>query len=152
MIRIRGHVSHVLTRFIQVNIQNWPALRPTTDINMHMSIRPDQNTIVRNHMQNQSWGMEERSGGCPVVRGQFLEILILAQSNSFKVAFNGMHFCEFNHRLPLHTAQFIYIDGEMNVESVTIDGDAPPSAPPLPMPTPSPYQRKSQFCRLTRQR
>lgn len=144
MIRIRGHIAHTVSRFIQINVQTGPALRPSDDINLHLSIRLNDNVIVRNHMKNQYWGTEERIGGCPIVRGQFVEMLILAQSHSFKVAINGKHFCEFNHRLPLNLARFIYIDGEMTIESITMGGDVLPSAPsapimPLPMPT---YQRK----------
>lgn len=132
MIRIRAHISHVLTRFIQINVQTGPALGPSDDINLHLSIRPDQNVIVRNHLKNQAWGTEERTGGCPVQRGQIMEMLILAQSHCFKVAINGKHFCEFNHRLPLTSAQFIHVVGEMTIESITMGGDAPPSAPPMP--------------------
>lgn len=135
MIRIRGRIPHVLTRFIQIDVQTGPALGPSDDINLHLSIRPEQNVIVRNHLKNQYWGVEERTGGCPIVRGQYLEMLILAQSNCFKVAINGKHFCEFNHRLPLNAAQFIHIAGEMTVESITLDGDIPPSAPPMPFPS-----------------
>lgn len=133
MIRIRGQISHVVTKFIQINVQTGPALGPSDDINLHLSIRLDQRTIVRNHMQSRYWGTEENVGGCPLVRGQFVEILILAQSHGFKVAINGKHFCEFNHRLPLSSARFIHVDGEMTIESITMDGDIPPSAPPMPI-------------------
>lgn len=140
MIRIRGHIAQVLTNFIQINVQTGPALGPSDDINLHLSIRPDQGIIVRNHMKNREWGAEERNGGCPIARGQFVEMLILGQANCFKVAINGKHFCEFNHRLPLTSANFIYVAGEMTIESITIGGDVPPSAPP--MPTPYPVQCK----------
>lgn len=135
MIRIRGRIPHVLTKFIQINVQTGPALGPSDDINLHLSIRPDQNVIIRNHLKNQCWGVEERAGGCPIARGQYLEMLILAQSNCFKVAINGKHFCEFTHRLPLNAAHFVHIAGEMTVESITMDGDIPPSAPPMPFPS-----------------
>lgn len=58
---------------------------PSADVNLHLSIRPEQNAIVRNHYQNGHWGSEERSGGCPIRDHEQFEILILAQNNCFKV-------------------------------------------------------------------
>lgn len=143
MIRIRGHIGQVVTKFIEINVQTGPALGPRDDVLLHLSIRLDKNVIVRTHLENQNWGPEERDGSCPISRGQFLEMLILAQNDCFKVAINGQHFCEFNHRLPLSSAQFVYIDGELTIESITLEGDVPPSAPLMPMPSPYNPNRKS---------
>lgn len=60
-------------------------LHPSDDVNMHLSVRPNEGAIVRNHMVSQSWAAEERHGGCPIQYGERFEILILAESNQFKV-------------------------------------------------------------------
>lgn len=52
---------------------------------MHLSVRPNEGAIVRNHLVSQIWGDEERYGGCPIQHGQRFEMLILAETNQFKV-------------------------------------------------------------------
>lgn len=56
------------------------------DINLHLSIRPDKGTIVRNHMVRHQWGTEETFGGCLIGYNQAFEILILAELEQFKVS------------------------------------------------------------------
>lgn len=68
-----------------VEIKTGPILHPSDDINMHLSVRPDERAIVRNHLVHQSWGPEERYNGCPINFGQPFEILILAEVDQFKV-------------------------------------------------------------------
>lgn len=62
-----------------------PILQPSDDVNLHLSVRPNEQAIVRNHMVRQSWGPEERLGGCPIGYGQQFEILILAEAEQYKV-------------------------------------------------------------------
>lgn len=68
-----------------MEIRTGPILQPSDDVNMHLSVRPNEGAIVRNHMVNQTWADEERLGGCPIQYGQRFEILILAELNQFKV-------------------------------------------------------------------
>jgi len=134
MIRIKGQMTAHHNRFA-VNIQTGPALRPCDDINLHLSVRPSEHVIVRNHMVRQIWGTEERYGNCPISQGQFFEILILAETNAFKVAINGTHFCEFVHRIPLNRAQYVAINGDgLTIHSIVLEGDVA-SAPPMPPPS-----------------
>ncbi|XP_055705362.1 galectin-4-like isoform X2 [Phlebotomus papatasi] len=149
MIRIKGVLNYYGHRF-QINIQSGPALRPRDDVGLHMSIRPQEHVIARNTMTNNTWGSEERHGGCPLNPGQTFDILILAEHSCYKVAINGIHFCAFNHRLSLARMQFISIDGEVTIHSITQEGDTSGGAPiahPMPVPahtappyTPTPYQ------------
>lgn len=55
-------------------------------MNLHVSVRPGFNTIVRNHFYQNTWGTEERFGGCPIKYNDQFELLILAETNSFKVS------------------------------------------------------------------
>lgn len=68
-----------------MDLKTGPVLQPSDDINMHLSVRPNEQAIVRNHMVRQAWGSEERYGGCPIGYGQQFEILILAETEQFKV-------------------------------------------------------------------
>lgn len=68
-----------------IDVKTGPILQPSDDINLHLSVRPSENAIIRNHMAHQVWGAEERFGGCPINYGQPFEILILAESEQFKV-------------------------------------------------------------------
>lgn len=94
---------------------------------------------MRNHhLKETGWGdIEERYGGCPIQPGQPYEILVLAQNNCFKIAVNGAHFCEFNHRLPLFRIQYLYILNDTALSYIGLEGDVPqqqPSAPPFMSP------------------
>lgn len=130
MIRIKGVISSYIRDYIEINLQPSPII-DTPEISLHLSIRFNDFAIVRNHKQEHYWGPEEREGGFPLSQGQPFEIIILAEHNRFKVAVNGRHFCEFNYRLPLGSAQFLYINGPVTISTVTIEGDLPPSAPPM---------------------
>lgn len=68
-----------------INLQTGAATRPRDDVALHLSVRPTEPVIVRNHWENKAWGVEERFGGCPIHPGQPFEILILAESSAFKV-------------------------------------------------------------------
>lgn len=111
---------------------------------LHLSIRPENNTIVRNHYHNKNWGNEEKSGHSPIRTNQPFEILILAEAMNYKVAVNGQHFCQFNHRLPLNLARFINVEGACEIQYILIENDVrtnvvphhviQPSAPSMPIP------------------
>lgn len=131
MIRIRGVINQHVMDHIVINIQTGAATNPTDDCNLHLSVRLNEGVIVRNDRQRGAWGVEERHGGCPLARGQTFEVLILAEAQGFKVALNGRHFCEFGHRMPLDRAKFVFIKGELTVQSISVEGDTP-SAPPMP--------------------
>lgn len=131
MIRIRGIVNPIVRDHICINIQTGAAINPMDDCNLHLSIRMNENTIVRNDLQNGRWGNEERHGGCPLSPGQNFEILILAEHRGFKIALNGVHFCEFAHRVPLERAAFVLVKGEVSIQSIIVESDTP-SAPPMP--------------------
>lgn len=84
-------IVHKLINFhydrFNVDIKTGPILQPLDDTNLHLSVRPHENAIVRNSMIHQGWGPEERHGGCPIGYGQAFEMLILAESDQFKVWF-----------------------------------------------------------------
>lgn len=68
-----------------INFQTGPRTSPRDDSALHLSVRPVESVIVRNHHENNVWGTEERFGGCPIYPGQPFEMLILAESTGYKV-------------------------------------------------------------------
>ncbi|XP_058832804.1 uncharacterized protein LOC131690797 isoform X2 [Topomyia yanbarensis] len=143
MIRIKGVINNHGER-CQINIQTGAALNPRDNVTLHLSIRPNEYAIVRNTLQNQVWGTEERHGGCPIHYGQQFDVLVLIEVNMYKIAINGNHFCTFNHRLPVHLAKYVSISGGCVIHSITCEMDTAGPAPPYPGtvpvgPNPPPY-------------
>ena len=89
----------------------------------HLSIRPNNRVIVRNHYQYGQWGMEERYGPCQVKQNQTFEITILAEHQHYKIAVNGHHLGVFRHRLPLHLVQYVRVTDEVTIDHVLLEQD-----------------------------
>lgn len=68
-----------------VNISNSPAHSLCGDTILHLSVRPYEHVIVRNHMAFHAWGLEERWGCCLINYGFPFEIKILAETQQFRV-------------------------------------------------------------------
>lgn len=116
---------------LQINIQSGAALKPRDDVMLHISVRPQENVIVRNHFQNQNWGAEERYGGNPIQAHQSFEIAITAEHAQYRIAINNQHYCTFVHRLPVNLAQYVSISGTCTVAYITNDQTGPsPGFPP----------------------
>lgn len=108
-------------------------MRPRDDTVLHLSIRPQENCIVRNHFSNQVWGNEERYGGMPIKWHESFEISITPEPNHFRLVVNGHHFCTFNYRLPITMAQFVSIDGGCSIQYINLDDPSGISnQPPAP--------------------
>ncbi|XP_065093887.1 galectin-9-like [Ochlerotatus camptorhynchus] len=132
MVRIKGIINNHGER-CQINIQTGAALNPRDDVTLHISIRPNEAVIVRNTLQNQVWGAEERYGGCPINYGQSFDVLVLVEVNQYKIAINGTHFCVFNHRQSVHSARYVSISGSCVIHSITTEMDTTGSSgPPYP--------------------
>lgn len=89
----------------------------------HISIRPQDKVIVRNHFQSGMWGMEERYGPCLVKKNATFEIVILAELQHYKIAVNGHHLGVFRHRLPLHLVQYLNVKGEVTIDHILLEQD-----------------------------
>ncbi|KPP67379.1 hypothetical protein Z043_114035 [Scleropages formosus] len=65
------------------------------------------------------WGPEEREGGFPFVQGKRFEIKILVEQDMFKVAVDGAHLLEFEHRVGgLTEVTLLRIEGDILLYSV----------------------------------
>jgi Galactoside-binding lectin len=115
-----------------INIQSGAALQPRDDVMLHLSVRPQENAIIRNHMKNQVWGNEERHGANTIQAHQSFEIAITAEHSMYRIAVNGQHFCTFSHRLPLNLARYVSISGTCTVSYITVDHSGPMATPAHP--------------------
>ena len=90
---------------------------------LHLSIRPQHKLIARNHFFNKQYGCEERSGESPIEADESFELTIVAEADLYKVLVNGQNFCTFNHRLPMHLAQYIAVQGIGDIQYILVEND-----------------------------
>ncbi|XP_015681041.1 galectin-9B isoform X1 [Protobothrops mucrosquamatus] len=111
---ISGSVSPSAQRF-HIN------LKAGNDTAFHLNPRFDENVIVRNSNLNMRWGSEERHLPCgmPLLRGQPFTIWIQCEAHCFKVAVNGQHQFEYNHRTHnLLQINLLEVDGDIMVTNI----------------------------------
>lgn len=99
-----------------VNFTNSPG---GPSIPFHFNPRFDQQYVARNNCVNGNWQDEEGSqASFPFFKGSAFELLFFVSENEYKVAVNGEHFATFSHRMPIYEANFLEIQGNVNVTSV----------------------------------
>ncbi|VDN07499.1 unnamed protein product [Thelazia callipaeda] len=77
---------------------------------LQVSVRFNEGMVVRNAMENNIWGREEREGGMPIEKGYI-----------FQIFFNGNHFSSFAHRSSPEDIATLEIDGDYELFSVTLN-------------------------------
>ncbi|XP_063893102.1 32 kDa beta-galactoside-binding lectin-like [Helicoverpa armigera] len=112
-IRIQGSIPHDAHRFT-IN------LKCGADVAFHINPRFDEMEIVRNTYSAGFWGKEERSGGMPLRRGGNFDMLIASDDESFRVAINGQHFCEFVHRIGFVHIDHLVVYGDVNIKLISL--------------------------------
>ncbi|XP_059164703.1 galectin-4-like [Physella acuta] len=88
------------------------------DCALHFNPRFSDGKVVRNHKQAGNWGGEETNGGMPFKRDHSFEIYIKATQQGYEVKVNHDHFCNFNHRIPKESVQFLHIAGDCIITSI----------------------------------
>lgn len=89
------------------------------DVVFHLNPRFHEQQIVRNSSLNGRWGPEERDGGFPFVQGNRFELKILVEEDGFKVAVDGNHLLEYEHRAGgLDDVTLLRITGDVTLYSV----------------------------------
>ncbi|CAD7088612.1 unnamed protein product [Hermetia illucens] len=91
-IRIGGMMTQGGDERFVINLQSGPITNPRDDTALHLSIRPRDQTIVRNTYTNKQWGAEERSGHCPIIPGRPYDIEIAVRLDCFAIFVNGRHY------------------------------------------------------------
>jgi hypothetical protein len=116
-----------------INFVKMPALNSEQDIMLHISIRLDQQCMVRNTYQNNCWQREERLGLFEFKYYETFEITILAEFDHYKIAVNGQHIANFAHRIPLHLVQYMTVkgDGPVEVERILLEQNIQAASTPV---------------------
>lgn len=136
IVKVSGRPRPNATRFA-VNFQTGPSINPRDDLALHLSPCFTPPRIVRNTLRNGNWDFEE-SYGNGISPHQPFEIMILAEQEQFKIAINGVHFCDFRHRIPYQEITHLTIDGDVDIDKIDISSSSyqqpayQPSAPAYP--------------------
>lgn len=101
-----------------------------SDIALHLSIRPSENAIIRNHLKDQVWGQEERTHYM-IQPNQSFEVMIEVDYSFYKIYINGIMIGNFHFRLPLTEAKYIAISGTVIIAYILIDRDQGSSHHPI---------------------
>ncbi|XP_061461025.1 galectin-9 isoform X2 [Rhineura floridana] len=98
-------------------------LKTSSNIAFHLNPRFHENVIVRNTNQYGRWGSEERDlpSGMPLSRGQNFTIWILCEQQFFRVAVNGQHLFNYNHRVSnLQQIDQLEVEGDVTLSKVQV--------------------------------
>jgi len=90
------------------------------DLALHAAVRMGAQSVARTHRQGGNWGPEEAGQSYfPFAPNTPFEMTILVEQNMFKIAVNGQHFTQFNHRIhPLHKANHLHVRGDVRLTQV----------------------------------
>ena len=67
-----------------INLCQGPQIEPSTTL--HFNVRLNEHCVVMNHMQNNSWGSEERKHGLEFHQGRPFDLRINVKPQMFKVS------------------------------------------------------------------
>lgn len=117
---IREHMVINLATFVVEPNQNTP---DNVNIPVHISIRADLNTIVRNTMTNGVWGEEELYLEAPnqLVPGTHFDLMVSNRQDKVIVAINGQPAFEYVHRHDPSTIDALQILGGIVLTSVRFE-------------------------------
>ncbi|KAH8027700.1 hypothetical protein HPB51_007250 [Rhipicephalus microplus] len=123
IIELSGHVLGSPKRF-SINL-----VTAGGDIALHVNPRFDVGNTVFNTFRSDDWEQEEVVQRLPVQQGHNFDFMILVEEMGYKVAFNGLHFADFKHRLLYSTVERLKVDGCVTVHRVE---QRPPLGDPVP--------------------
>ncbi|XP_047677858.1 galectin-8 isoform X2 [Tachysurus fulvidraco] len=125
MVVVQGCVLNHADRF-QFDLTCGSSTNPRADIAFHFNPRfRSAPRIVCNSLHQGGWGREEILDQMPFKQGASFETIILVQKDVFKVAVNGAHVLEYQHRIPLHRVDTFSISGKVQIQAI---GYVPSSA------------------------
>jgi len=92
---------------------------------LQVSIRYSEGAIVRNAMNGNVWGEEERQGGFPLSKNEIFDLTIVNEEFSYQIFVNGKRFSTFAHRGSPTDVETLQIDGNVDVQTVTVNDATP---------------------------
>uniref|UniRef100_A0A3P8TT76 Galectin n=1 Tax=Amphiprion percula TaxID=161767 RepID=A0A3P8TT76_AMPPE len=94
-IAVKGKTNQIAHSFC-VNLR----VSSGSDIALHLNPRLKKEVFVRNSFLSDCWGPEEtKLASFPFAAGQYFEMIILCDSQHFRVAVNGVHQLDYKHRV-----------------------------------------------------
>jgi hypothetical protein len=138
--------------------------KPTGDnVALHVSYSGGARRLILNSYENGHWGPEEQYDAASIRDGATFEIRIQIDQGRFGIFLDGQKLGDFNFRLPLEQVEYVYVVGDIDLESLNVggtseggagsggtngfqqDGSTGPTVPTVPQPSlPIPYRQKLQ--------
>nr|AHY19863.1 galectin-8 [Sparus aurata] len=120
VVLVQGSVPSKADRF-QIDFTCGSSVKPRADVAFHFNLRFKRSPcIVCNTLQKERWGREEILYQMPFAPGATFEIIFLVLRDKFKVAVNGGHVLEYQHRLELERVDTLCISGQVKVQAVGV--------------------------------
>lgn len=108
------------------------------DIPLHLSVRFDEDAIVRNTRLAGAWGDEERDENrhpftvaCPLVAGDRFKVYIFVGDSRFHIAINDAAFCTYAFRTPVQ--HILAVDVQHDLQTITQMDQRATFPAPLPL-------------------
>ncbi|GJQ74249.1 putative galectin [Trypoxylus dichotomus] len=131
MVRIQG-LAHRGGKRFEINFAFGPDYQKSR-IAFHSSVRfGEGGDLVKNSYDvDKRWEDEERVANLPIAPGQNFEIIVLCEPTKFKVAVGGVHFSEFDHRVPFTNIRHLDIRGDVTITLISYEDNTPQQRPKI---------------------
>ncbi|XP_054565070.1 galectin-9B-like [Eptesicus fuscus] len=118
-ITVNGTTLHTCGTRFAVNFQTGSS---GNDIAFHFNPRFEGvGYVVCNTKQKGYWGQEERTMRNPFQMGKPFEIRILVESTNFQVMVNGDRFVQYEHRVPFHRVDNVFVTGPVGLTYIGVN-------------------------------
>ncbi|XP_078085727.1 galectin-8-like isoform X2 [Mustelus asterias] len=118
MIAVQGILPKQSERF-QVDLQCGSSEKPRADIAFHFNPRFRRSgCVVCNSLVQEKWGREEIKYEMPFKKGEPFEIIFCIMVDKFKVAVNGKHFLDYQHRINVERVDTLGIFGGVQIQTI----------------------------------
>ncbi|XP_007892090.1 galectin-8-like isoform X1 [Callorhinchus milii] len=122
MVAVQGVIPKNSERF-QVDFQCGSSEKPRADVALHFNPRFRRSgCVVCNTLEHEKWGREEIKYEMPLKKGEPFEIIFLVLVDRFKVAVNGKHFLEYQHRISVNRVDTLGIYGTVHIQNIAFLG------------------------------
>ncbi|GCB64406.1 hypothetical protein scyTo_0004602, partial [Scyliorhinus torazame] len=118
MIAVQGILPKESERF-QVDLQCGSSEKPRADIAFHFNPRFRRSgCVVCNTLAQERWGREEITNAMPFKKGEPFEVIFCIMVDKFKVAVNGKHFLDYQHRISVDRVDTLGIFGGVQIQTI----------------------------------
>ncbi|XP_039219416.1 uncharacterized protein LOC120317141 isoform X1 [Crotalus tigris] len=91
------------------------------DVPLHFRSHINAETVGLNTFQAGRWRKEDTHTH-PFQKGEHFEVIFMVNDFGYQVLANGTFFCNYRHRIPPQNVQVIRIDGDLELQSLTVIG------------------------------